>query len=349
MILSISRRTDIPAFYGEWLANRVKAGQVMVRVPREPSIVRVVRLNRDEVSGIVFWTKNVGPFLPRLPLFKAWPYYFQYTVTPYGWVEESGVPSLAKRKEMLKRLSGMIGPQRIIWRYDPVILRKGRFDEAFHFRMFEELAKDFSGQVRKVVVTMLNSDYRLARANLSSLLRLGLIAPVPPARAANLLLGLKDIALSQSLEFEICLPPPGLRALSDLPLGRCIDAWLLEDIAGRHLGLRRSSNRRPGCGCAGSLDLGAYGTCVQGCIYCYATDDYMGAWHRRKTHDPSSPILGSVLRPNDRQVAVFRPKAATAKPFGGGVSPLPPEIDWSAWPIHLGSNSMNGISSIEIW
>lgn len=124
MIISASRRTDIPSFYGQWLVNRLREGYVLVRNPYHAKRLYKLPLNPETTDCIVFWTKNPLPMEPYLGTVSdlGYNYYFQYTLTPYGQAWESNLPPLQRRLEALDRLSDRIGPERIVWRYDPIIL-----------------------------------------------------------------------------------------------------------------------------------------------------------------------------------------------------------------------------------
>ena len=122
MIISASRRTDIPAYYSDWFYNRIREGFVCVRNPMNFHQVSRISLSPDVVDGIVFWTKNPLPLMPRLEELRAYPFYFQFTLTPYGKDVEPGVPN--KNDVILpafQELSRQIGPERVIWRYDPIL------------------------------------------------------------------------------------------------------------------------------------------------------------------------------------------------------------------------------------
>ncbi len=124
MIVSASRRTDIPAFYAPWLERRLEDGFVLVRNPRNPAQVRRISLAPVDVDCFVFWTKDARPLSGLLDRLDdaGYPYYFQWTVTPYG----SGLePGIAPKEEILaafRTLAGRLGPHRVVWRYDPVIV-----------------------------------------------------------------------------------------------------------------------------------------------------------------------------------------------------------------------------------
>ena len=140
MILSVSRRTDIPAFYSEWFYNRIKEGFVYVRNPMNIHKVSKILLSPDVIDCIVFWSKNPGPMLSRLDELKDYMYYFQFTVNPYDKGLELGVPRKEGIINTFKELSEKIGPKRVIWRYDPILLTDSMGID-YHVRYFEEIAK----------------------------------------------------------------------------------------------------------------------------------------------------------------------------------------------------------------
>ena len=125
MIISASRRTDIPTYYAEWFFNRIKAGYLLVRNPMDPHQVSKIRMTPDVVDGIVFWTKNPAPMLSKLDLLREYAYYFQFTLNAYGTDVETALPTKAAfLLPTFGRLADKIGPDRVIWRYDPIFLSK---------------------------------------------------------------------------------------------------------------------------------------------------------------------------------------------------------------------------------
>ena len=96
MIISASRRTDIPTYYSDWFMQRIKEGYVLARNPMNAHQVSRISLNPEVVDGIVFWTKNPLPMLDKLPLLKDYMYYFQFTLNGYEQDVEAGVPSKDK-------------------------------------------------------------------------------------------------------------------------------------------------------------------------------------------------------------------------------------------------------------
>ena len=116
MILSVSRRTDIPAFYADWFFNRIKEGFLYVRNPMNIHQVSKINLSPSVIDCIVFWSKNPKPMLNRLDELKDYMYYFQFTINPYDIKLEEGVPTKSGIIDTFKELSNKIAPERVIWR-----------------------------------------------------------------------------------------------------------------------------------------------------------------------------------------------------------------------------------------
>ena len=156
MIISASRRTDVPMYYADWLFNRIRAGYAYVRNPVNPRQVSRVSLEPEAVDGIVFWTKNPAPMLDRLDALKEYMYYFQFTLTSYGQDVERHIPHKGKGViPAFQRLSDSIGPQRVIWRYDPIFLSPV-YPLEYHIRWFEILARKLVPYTRKCIVSFLD-------------------------------------------------------------------------------------------------------------------------------------------------------------------------------------------------
>ena len=288
MIVSASRRTDIPAFYSRWFFNRLREGYVLVRNPAAPRRISRISLGPEDVDGIVFWTKNPAPMLDKLDLLREYAYYFQFTLTPYGREVESGLPS--KNRVILpafQRLADKIGPERVIWRYDPIFLSR-TYTMEYHLRAFEKLTRRLAPFTNKCIISFLDYYHDTARkmADLELL-------PFPPALQRQLAARMAEIARSQGLQLETCAEAMDLQ---DLGIGhaRCVDARLLGKLLDCELEVGKDKQQRPACGCAESADIGAYGSCPGGCRYCYA-----GPWTGFSAHDPASPLLLGQVGPED--------------------------------------------------
>lgn len=289
MIISVSRRTDIPACHADWFFRRLQEGFVLVRHPMNPRRVSRVCLSPEVVDGFVFWTKNPLPMLERLSLLKEYAYYFQFTLTPYGRDAEPGLPS--KRDVLIpafRKLSSLLGRHRVIWRYDPVFLSR-TYTFEYHVRWFERLAALLAPCTEKCVISFLDF-YRDTRSSMASL---GL-RDFPPEMQENLVGKLADAAHAYGLRVESCAENMDLSRFG-IKHARCVDADLIGSTGGAPLQVEADRHQRPACGCAQSIDIGAYGSCSHGCLYCYAG----GGRAAVKSCDPASPLLAGELRPDD--------------------------------------------------
>ncbi|NLG37120.1 MAG: DUF1848 domain-containing protein [Clostridiales bacterium] len=284
MIVSASRRTDIPALYAAWFAARLRDGEALVRQPYRPRSVVRVDLSAQAVDGVVLWTKNAAPFLPVLTALAPRPFYFQFTLNPYGAPLEPGLPELAERIDTFRELSSRIGRHRVVWRYDPVVLSE-RTPPDYHLEQFDRLVRELCAYTDKCVISFLDTYARNRRALAQHRLREASADEMNAVAS-----GFAAIARERGLSVECCCEA-GLTADSGVLPGRCIDAALLSRIAGRPLTVPRDSGQRPGCGCARSVDIGAYGTCGHGCVYCYANGSAERVRRNLAAHDPESPLL----------------------------------------------------------
>ena len=156
MILSVSRRTDIPNYYSEWFFNRVKEGFVYVRNPMNAHQVSKIDITPEVVDCIVFWTKNPEPMLNRLDELSSYDYYFQFTLTGYGKDMECNVPHKKDRMiPVFQELSQKIGMKKVIWRYDPIIFTK-KYTPEYHLKAFEQIATALKGYTEKCVISFVD-------------------------------------------------------------------------------------------------------------------------------------------------------------------------------------------------
>ena len=285
MIVSASYRTDIPAYYGDWFLERLKAGFCRVTNPYggKPGIVS---LKPGDVDGFVFWTRNPGPFTPALKQLKArgLPFVVQFTVTGYPRALEAGVQKNERAAAQFKSLARKFGPRAAVWRYDPVVLTTITPPD-WHRENFARLARSLAGATDEVVVSLMD-DYRKTRRNLGGAAATHGFDRLPaPENIKTFMRELSAIAGKHGMRMTACTEP-GL----GIPAARCIDAARLSAIAGRPVRSRERGNR-PGCLCAESRDIGAYDSCAQGCVYCYAVADRARAKARLAAHDPTGEFL----------------------------------------------------------
>jgi Domain of unknown function (DUF1848) len=272
MIVSASRRTDIPAYYTPWLMGRISAGYCLVRNPYNAKAIRRVSLDPADLDFLVLWTRDPRPLAPRLGEIegRGIRFYVQMSLTGYPRAMEPGAPPLREAIDALRDLSDRIGSERVLWRYDPVILAEG-LDSARRLRAFERIAAALEGRTRRVTLSVLD-EYSGTRSRLE---RAGFPDPrFDPLEYAPLLGELAAIARSRGMTPQTCAEGSDLRSLG-IEAGACVDAGLaasLWNIAkDAAAGGPRDSGQRGACRCAPSVDIGAYGTCPRGCAYCYAT------------------------------------------------------------------------------
>lgn len=291
MIVSASRRTDIPAFYADWFMRRVRAGYALVAHPMRPRSTYRVSLAPEEVTAIVFWTRSPRALMRWLPELDArgFRYYFQFTICGYGPPVDGNSPSATAAVDTFRRLAGSLGPERVIWRYDPILF-SAHMTPSFHRQRFESLAGMLQGETRRCVVSVWD-DYRKLALRLQRLAAQGVRLRQPTREELDWLMpDLADIAKSQGMEITSCAEELDLVPYGVVP-GRCIDPELLRKIFGVDTPAGKDPSQRPACGCARSRDIGAYNSCLFECAYCYATTNFDVARYRRRQHDPTAPSL----------------------------------------------------------
>lgn len=284
MILSVSRRTDIPAFYSEWFFNRIKDGFVYVRNPMNRHQISKIKLSPALIDCIVFWSKNPRPMLNKLDLLKDYMYYFQFTINPYNISMEVGVPKKDTIIETFKQLSEKVGPKRVIWRYDPILL-SNEVDIAYHLKYFEVIASRLKGYTTTCVISFVDQ-YKKTQRNLRNT-----TARVPHCNEMVLLaIEIVKIATTYGIKVQSCAEEIELVQMG-IQHGRCIDNILIEDLLGTKLIVSKDKNQRLECGCVQSIDIGEYNTCSHNCLYCYANYNKDLVNRNQQRHDPLSPLL----------------------------------------------------------
>ena len=263
MIISASRRTDIPACQADWFLERLREGSVRVRNPVNPRQEREVSLRPDDVEGMVLWTKNPIPLMGRLDALREYAYYVQFTLTPYGRDIEAHLPDKGELVEAFCRLSDRLGPERVLWRYDPILLTP-QCTLAYHEDRFEAMARKLAGRTAQCTISFLDMYPRIRSAMRS------IQASAPGEEKMRWLArSLSQIAAGYRLKLVSCAETIDLDEFG-IDHACCVDAERLSRLSGQSIRAVRDRNQRPACGCAQSLDIGTYDTCQNGCRYCYA-------------------------------------------------------------------------------
>lgn len=290
MIISVSRRTDIPAFYSDWLLNRLQEGFTLVRNPFNPHQVSRVSLDARVVDCLVFWTKNPAPLLPRLDEIDrlGHRYLFQFTLTACDRNLEKYLPDKSRRLAVFRRLAERIGPERVLWRFDPILFTRTQGPDAV-LAEFADLANQLHPFTRQCTISFL-SLYQKCMRNLRGVDLLTL----DEREKIHFVRQLAGIAGQYALNLKACCDP-FLQDQCGIKAARCIDDQLVAAILGQPVRISKDKGQRPGCGCAASIDIGAYNTCPHGCRYCYANVSERVVAVNRAAHDPKSPLLTGTL------------------------------------------------------
>ncbi|MDD2364554.1 MAG: DUF1848 domain-containing protein [Desulfuromonadaceae bacterium] len=296
MIISASRRTDIPAFYAEWFMNRVREGYFHRVNPFNSNQVSGFSLKPEDVDAICFWTKNPRPLMKHLNELdeRGLNYYFQFTLNPYDKTFEPNVPSLQEGISTMIELAGHIGSERVVWRYDPVILSTVT-PVAWHLEQVEHIA----GQLKNATSRLVFSFYdfygkgqgRLNKSLLGTGIKLeDICAPNQKDALEQIARGFKEIADRFGLQIFSCSEDIDLNSIG-IQHGACIDGALISELFGIDAVSGKDKNQRESCGCVESADMGMYNSCHFRCTYCYANFNEGMIDANCQKHYPDSPSL----------------------------------------------------------
>ncbi|TVL65624.1 hypothetical protein A9X75_11250 [Brachyspira hyodysenteriae] len=296
MIVSASRRTDIPSYYSEWFFNRIKEKYVLVRNPINIYQVSKIDISPDIVDCIVFWSKNPAPMLDKLDLLKHYKYYFQFTVTSYGDDIEKKVPSKNdKIFDTFKKLSDKIGSKKVIWRYDPIMITD-KYNIDYHKKYFEKIAKHLHNYTQRCTISFMDI-YAKVKRNMKN------INFYDINNDENMILDLtkfmSEVTKSYNMSIDTCAETMDLSKFG-ITHGKCIDDKLISDIVGYDIKANKDKNQRLPCGCIESFDIGAYNTCLSKCVYCYANYSEKKIDEMHSKYDKTSPLLCDSLTPKDK-------------------------------------------------
>jgi hypothetical protein len=276
MIISVSRRGDIPRFRFDWFRERLDAGFAEVVNPFNSGQIRRVSLLPADAEVLVFWTRDPGAVLSYAGdlTSRGYRFYVMTTLTAYPKVLEPDMPRREGVIAAMRELGERIGPERVIWRYDPLFLSTIT-DREFHIGNFRALARALEGRVRRVIISFYD-EYPRSRRRVSRLEGAGVFRMLPFYNDQGLVLPeVRDLLGAMAREagkagmgIQTCAEGEDLSSLG-IEAGSCIDGELIYKLWGIRAG-ERDKNQRPRCRCVSSVDIGTYGSCPGGCVYCYA-------------------------------------------------------------------------------
>jgi Domain of unknown function (DUF1848) len=266
-VISISRRTDIPAFYTDWLVSRLKAGVVFVRHPFVKKLLRV-SLRPEDVSAVVFWSKNYSPLLSRLEAIEKTTLnlFFHFTITANRELEFHTPDHRDAIRDYIY-LAGRYSPEQLVWRFDPIaITDKLSFD--VHEERFARCAELLQGHARKCIVSFVHP-YKKVLTNLKKYTDHSLVDLSEESKREHAR-RLAERAAACGIRLYACCND---YLVSDkIQKASCIDGRFLSELFKTPIETRPAGTRRE-CACTRSVDIGAYDTCAHGCVYCYANAD----------------------------------------------------------------------------
>ena len=282
MIIQTGMRTDIPAFYSEWFANRLREGYVLVRNPYNPFAITKYRLDPAVVDMIGFCTKNPAPMFPHMDLVKPYGQYWFVTITPYGKEIEPHVPDKSFVMEQFQALSRMVGVNSIGWRYDPILIDR-QWTAERHVEAFHSMCEKLAGYTHTAVISFIDL-YEKVKRN------------YPEAQAVPLSqqLSLTEKFVKIAARYDIVIKPCGeSSALESVgaDCSGCTTVKTFETAIGQNLKVPAAPGNRKECACYLAGDIGQYNTCGHFCRYCYANAEKQIVLQSMKQHDPKSPLL----------------------------------------------------------
>lgn len=291
MILNISGRCDICAFFSEWLMNRFKDGFVDVRNPFYPKQVSRILLDEQHIDAIIFCTKNPIPMMQYLDELKKYPFLFHISLTPYRKDIEPNVIDKRVLIENIIQLSNKIGKDKVIVRYDPVLLNDV-YTIDYHIQMFTRLCTQLQGYVQCIITSSIdmkkNTKYHAKQYGFRELTE---------REVHTLAEAMGQIAKEHGMQIQTCAEPYQLQAygFSNRP---CISPELMYQLTGK-LKKYAQNQSRDACRCLQNVDIGHYNLCTHFCRYCYANYDEKQVQFNLQQHDPKSTMLVGHLKEDD--------------------------------------------------
>lgn len=280
MILNVSGRTDIVAFYSNWFMKRLNEGYVMVRNPFYPK--KVSKINFSDVDGIVFCTKNPIPMLDKLDSIKI-PFIFHVTLTPYKKDIEPNVPPKGKIIEAIKMLSKKIGKNKIWVRYDPVFIND-TYTTSYHVKNFNRMCELLDGYVSKIIISFLDM-YQNVRYNMPYLKLKTLTEEDYKVIGTSF----ADSAKRHGMTVQTCAEKRNLSEYG-FKISDCVTKEVAAALTNKTK-FKTWTARAKKCKCVSMVDIGEYNTCMHMCRYCYANYDEVKVKDNIKNHNPNSTLL----------------------------------------------------------
>ena len=302
MILSIDFRTDIPAFYNEWIVNRFKEGFLYFRNPAYPSTIHKVILDKKHIEGIIWCSKDYLPILHDLKdITDKFPSIFHYTITGYDKDIEPNVPSLEQSIYTFKELSMRYGKDRVIWRFDPIFYCKD-FEILGTIQRFENICRQLHDYTDRVVVNFI-SPYEKVKRHMPNLKLMS------KYEKESCIINLLEICKQYNLKLQTCGNGLQFKDVKGIEVTGCLDEHAL-NIMGIYPS-KQTKATQWGCLCYPNTSIGEYNTCLHKCKYCYASADFDKCDKNYEMHDPNSQLLIGWPRGDEKIIEMQSKKLNT--------------------------------------
>ena len=312
MIINVGGRTDIVNYYTPWLLNRLEEGYAYSRNPFARENVYKLSLKSEDVDCLLFCSKNYQPILKHIgDIDEKYNILCNYTITAYGKDIEPKVPSINQSIKTLKRLSDIVGVNKILWRYDPILLSE-KYTVEKHLETFEYLAEKISPLVYRCIFSFVDM-YKKVEENMPE------IIPFTDEDKVKLLKGIGEISKKYNLYTQTCATNENYEKYGIHAAG-CTTREILEQAHNVVYKNVKGTGIRENCQCIPSRDIGAYNSCLSECKYCYANRKPDIPKKVIKMHDEKSPLLLGQLKENDRLIGTkiisyIEPKQTTLFDF----------------------------------
>ena len=312
MIINVGGRTDIVNYYTPWLLNRLEEGYVYSRNPFARENVYKLSLKSEDVDCLLFCSKNYQPILKHIgDIDEKYNILCNYTITAYGKDIEPKVPSINQSIKTLKRLSDIVGVNKILWRYDPILLTE-KYTVEKHLETFEYLAEKISPLVYRCIFSFVDM-YKKVEENMPE------IIPFTDEDKVKLLKGIGEISKKYNLYTQTCATNENYEKYGIHAAG-CTTREILEQAHNVVYKNVKGTGIRENCHCIPSRDIGTYNSCLSECKYCYANRKPDIPKKVIKMHDEKSPLLLGQLKENDRLIGTkiisyIEPKQTTLFDF----------------------------------
>lgn len=288
MILNVSGRTDVVAFYSEWFMNRYKEGFVDVRNPFNPKLVS--RIYFEDVDAIMFCSKNPLPIIDYLKEIKK-PIIFHITLTGYKTDIEKNVPDKKIIIEGIKKISSIIGIERVYVRYDPILINE-EYTIDYHIKAFDKLCKKLNGYVKNIIVSFIDN-YKNVQNNMK-ILKLKSLENYDLEKIG---MSFSTIAEKHNINIQTCAEEYNLVEYGFIK-NDCLSQKMAFEITGKDYKIgtiRKNKN----CNCVEMVDIGYYNSCPHMCAYCYANFNEKEVKTNHLNHDKTSSLLIGKIEDRD--------------------------------------------------